>query len=288
MDPGCLFVESPPSHLNEGRGSEEKGGVSMEGCAWGVYSSVEQIDALLSYLDPSGKAEHQLKKQVQKLKATMEKASKAAAKLKVDAKEIDLTDEGLVGGGLVGGVGKAALLNKEGPQGKNHGPAILTLSDQFQPLIDQDGAVKDERRKSAAEELKQEILALYRSLSSSECFSEYWGSESRQAEWIALVTRAISPQELSASLTLLEGMISEGCLKPYYPVLFCSLQQDPDHAGTFAATWYRLRALQGALKKPQVGYGARSRGQQQQGGGGSQGGGSSFGLEPSPAARDCL
>ncbi|GAX79263.1 hypothetical protein CEUSTIGMA_g6703.t1 [Chlamydomonas eustigma] len=100
---------------------------------------------------------------------------------------------------------------------------------------------------SDIEELKDVLLEIYRGLPEAS-FTEFWGSEERQAKWVELVDSATTPCEIAAAIVLLENMVSERCLKPFWQ-LWAQPTQNPTCVGTWAGCWYRLTGFQASVKR---------------------------------------
>lgn len=94
--------------------------------------------------------------------------------------------------------------------------------------------------------LRKTLLELFESLHVN-AFRNFWGSEERKALWLVMMSDAATPPQLSAAITLFEGMLKDAWLRPHWRL--CGLPaQHPAMAGTWAAVAYRLGVLQSAVK----------------------------------------
>ncbi|MEW5301290.1 MAG: hypothetical protein WDW36_004156 [Sanguina aurantia] len=127
-------------------------------------------------------------------------------------------------------------------------PAALTPTTFYPAAV----APAAPREPGQCASLRGQLLELYQRLAEQDTrerpvFRPFWGSAHRQSLWRALADTASAPSELSAAVTLLEGMVRSTWLLPHLR-LCGSPAQHPAMAGTWAAVAYRLGMLVAAVK----------------------------------------
>ncbi|GLI68148.1 hypothetical protein VaNZ11_012485 [Volvox africanus] len=232
---------------------------AIPGLSWVVFHTPGQLNALIEWLNPKGLREGPLRTALLRARDRIAAAQVSPAggdkpKQPAAAKGEQQGQQYAVEAGNDGESGDALLMPLPqllrpavtvGTSGGRRGGATRQGSMTLPEVNGIEGAVATDSPEAVA--LRTELMALHRGLP-SEAFSRFWGSAARQRQWCAFVEGAASPQQLCAALTVLEAMLVDEAFRPHWR-LYCMPAQHPELCTTWAAAWYRLGGLQGAIRK---------------------------------------
>ncbi|GIL52432.1 hypothetical protein Vafri_8302 [Volvox africanus] len=230
---------------------------AIPGLSWVVFHAPEQLNALIEWLNPKGLREGPLRTALLRARDRIAAAQVSVAgadkqKQPAAAKGEQQGQQYTVEAGNDGESGDVLPMPQllrpavtMGTSGGRRGGATRQGSVTLPEVNGMEGAAATDSPEAVA--LRTELMALHRGLP-SEAFSRFWGSAARQRQWCAFVEGAASPQQLCAALTVLEAMLVDEAFRPHWR-LYCMPAQHPELCTTWAAAWYRLGGLQGAIRK---------------------------------------